>query len=235
VPPASDWNFPPEVIEAPRTAIVGKPFEISAYTVGPNGCWSADGLEVVESGRVIELTPWDRNSGAEACTMIFGYLAHPATLTLDAVGEWTLRVRGRRVRGTESVDDAVTAERTILVVADHLATPQIEVTLEVGEEIRVNGIFGVVFSAVSEDSRCAVDVVCVWEGNAAVSLGLTVGTGPTHLLALNTALEPQAAEHGEYHVTLLEVLPAPLSTSPIPPGSYRVRILIERRVPTPAS
>jgi hypothetical protein len=228
VPPESYWTFPPEVIEAPRTAAVGEPFDVIAYTVGPNGCWSAAGLDVAESGRLIDLTPWDRHSGAEACTMIFGYLGHPTTLTLGEVGEWTIRVQGRRVRGDGSLDDSVTAERTVLVVEDYAADPQLEITLGIGEEINVNGLLGIAFAEVTEDSRCATDVVCVWEGNAAVVLGLTLGSGPSHPFALNTTLEPHSAEHGSHRVTLVEVLPAPVSSTPIPPASYQARLLIER-------
>ncbi|MEX1258324.1 MAG: hypothetical protein WEG36_11965 [Gemmatimonadota bacterium] len=228
IPPRDFSRFPPEVIAAPRTAIVGERFEVTAYTVGPNGCWSADGMDVSESGRVIEITPWDRHSGGEACTMIFGYLGHPTTLTLDEVGEWTLRMRGRRVRGDGSLDDSVTADRTVLVIEDHDSDPPVEVTLPVSEEVSVDGVFGVAFVQVAEDSRCATDVVCVWEGNAAIVLGLTLGSGPTHSFTVNTAFEPDAAEHGGYRVTLLEVLPAPVSTAPIPPGSYRARLLVEK-------
>jgi hypothetical protein len=223
--PPGDFSTPPEVLDAPGVAVVGVPFDVVVYTVGPNGCWSADGIDVEVVGRVVELTPWDLHSGAEACTMIFGYLGHPTTLTLVEPGVWTLRVRGRRVRGDGSLDDTVTAERTLVVSEDPNAQ---ELTLAVGEDALVDGIFGVVFTEVAEDSRCALDVVCVWEGNAAVVLGLTMGTGPTVPFTLNTALEPHSAVHGPYRVTLIDVLPAPLSSSSIPPGSYRARLLVER-------
>jgi hypothetical protein len=185
-------------------------------------------MDVATIGRVVELTPWDRLSGAEACTQALGYLAHSATLTLNQVGEWTLLVRGRRVRGDGTVDDTVTAERTVVVVQDADAVGPLEVTLGFGKEVAVDGIFRVGFFQLVEDSRCPTDVVCVWEGNAAVGVGLTLGTGPTYPFTLNTTLEPGAVEHGGWRVTLVDVLPAPVSTQPIPPQAYRARLRIQR-------
>lgn len=226
-PPDEGTTYPPSVIEAPDTVEVGQTFQVTVHTIGPNGCWSPDGLDVVESARVIELTPWDRNSGADFCTLVLGFLPHAANLTLDEPGEWTLRVTGRRVRGGGGLDDTVTAERKIFVRCPFSSERPFDVVLGIGEEILVDGIFRVVFSDVSEDSRCAVDVVCVWEGNAAVVVGLTLGTGPTNPFTLNTALEPDSAEHGIYRVSLLELAPEPRSDTPIVRESYRATLRIE--------
>jgi hypothetical protein len=102
------------------------------------------------------------------------------------------------------------------------------VDLRVGEEYVIPGtVLRVGFSGVDEDSRCPVDVVCVWEGNAAVELGLTTGTGPTRLRILNTALEPQATDFEGVRVTLVAVSPEPREGEPIPAESYVVRLRLE--------
>jgi len=116
LPPGERITYPPTVIEAPDTVTVGQPFQVTVYSIGPSGCWTADGLEVATSGRLVGLTPWDRHSGAEICTTILALLAHPTSLTLDQTGEWTLRVTGRRVRDGQT-DDTVTAERMVFVRA----------------------------------------------------------------------------------------------------------------------
>ena len=228
VPPENGFAFPPEVLEAPDTVAVGQTFGVTVRTIGPNGCWSADGLDGTTSGRVVELTPWDLNSGADICTMIYGYLDHSTTLTLDEPGEWTLRARGRRVRGGGESDGSVTAERTVFVRPAYSSQEPFEARVQIGDEILVDGLFGVGFEDVTEDSRCPVDVVCVWQGNAAVVLGLTVGSGPTVPFTVNTGVEPHSAVHGSYRVTLVGLTPAPISTSPIDRDAYEATLRIER-------
>ena len=117
LPPGEHITYPPNVIDAPDTVTLGQTAPVTVYTIGPNGCWAADGLDVARSGRVVEITAWDRHSGAEVCTMVLGYLAHTTTVTFDQAGEWTIRLRGRRVRGGASPDLSVTAERVVFVRA----------------------------------------------------------------------------------------------------------------------
>ncbi len=226
-PPGEGVTYPPSVIEAPDTVEVGQTFQVTVNTVGPNGCWSADGLDLVQSGRVIELTAWDRHSGGDFCTQALVYLPHVASLTLDETGEWTLRVTGRRTPSDREPGDQVTAELEIFVRPPYTTEQPLEAVFAIGEEIRVDGIFRVLLSDVTEDSRCPVDVVCVWEGNGAVVVGLTLGTGPTHPFTLNTAVEPRSAEHGGYRVTLLNLDPAPRSDTPIERDRYRATLRIE--------
>ena len=103
-----------------------------------------------------------------------------------------------------------------------------DMTLRMGEEKAVGGsVVKIVFARVVEDSRCPIDVVCVWEGNAEVELGIRAGMGPTFPLQLNTALQPQAAEWSGVLVTLLEVQPAPRAAVPTRPEDYTVKIRVE--------
>ena len=115
IAPGAGVAYAPDVIEAPDTVDVNQPFDVTVRTIGPDGCWMADGIETAKAGRVIELTPWDRVSGAEVCTAVLSYLAHVSRLTLDQAGEWTLRAMGRRVRGNGGPDVSVSAERKVYV------------------------------------------------------------------------------------------------------------------------
>jgi hypothetical protein len=104
-----------------------------------------------------------------------------------------------------------------------------EITLEVGEERSIPGtVLRIELLGVAEDSRCPVDVTCVWEGDAAVELGLTAGSGPTHLHVLHTALEPKAVDFNGVRVTLIGVAPEPREGEPIPADPYVVTLLLER-------
>lgn len=98
-----------------------------------------------------------------------------------------------------------------------------------GQEVRVGEIFRVAFLEVSSDSRCPSDVLCVWAGDAAVEIGLTVGTGPTHPFTLNTLSYPPASvDYAGYRVTLVDLTPYPISTRRIEPEEYRAYLLVGR-------
>ena len=104
-----------------------------------------------------------------------------------------------------------------------------EVTLRVGETTFVENI-EIRFGGVLEDSRCPVDVVCVWAGNAQAALGVGPprGTqGPTEQVLLNTTEGAQSGESWGLRVTLVELTPAPRSTDPMPRENYIIRLKVE--------
>ena len=107
-------------------------------------------------------------------------------------------------------------------------TTPLEFTLQFGEDRIIEGtVLRMSFAAVLEDSRCPSDVVCVWEGNAKVEIGIGAGTGPTSALQLNTSVEPRTVEWNDVLVTLLEVTPPPVSDVPIADADYTVRLRLE--------
>ena len=101
--------------------------------------------------------------------------------------------------------------------------------LRVGQEVRApDTVMRIGFGGVGADSRCPVDVMCVWQGDAAVEIGVAFGEGPTVPYVLHTALEPRGVELGIYRITLVEVRPVPVSTSRIPPNQYVAGLRLER-------
>jgi hypothetical protein len=101
--------------------------------------------------------------------------------------------------------------------------------LRVGEEVRSpDTVMRIGFAGVRNDSRCPVDVVCIWAGDAAVEIGVAFGMGPTVPYVLHTALEPRGVELGNCRITLVEVRPAPVSTSSIPQDQYVAGLRLER-------
>ena len=104
----------------------------------------------------------------------------------------------------------------------------IELVIPYGHEVAVNGsVVRLAFGQVLSDSRCPVDVNCVWAGNAEVELGIRAGMGPTIPLRLNTTLDPRSAEQLGLRVTLLELKPAPRAGKTIKPEDYSVRVRVE--------
>lgn len=105
-------------------------------------------------------------------------------------------------------------------------------TLAPGQAATVDGTrLAVLFRSVTGDSRCPVDVQCVWAGDAEVLLTVSSGaTGGDQDFTLHTTLDPKAVTYSGYEIRLTGVNPAPRSAAPIQPASYRVTL---RVVPAP--
>jgi hypothetical protein len=103
-----------------------------------------------------------------------------------------------------------------------------EMTLRVGEEKAVaNSVVRVAFGQVVEDSRCPIDAMCVWAGNAMVELGIRAGMGPTWPIRLNTTLEPRSTVWNGIRISLLELQPAPRAAEPTKADAYQVKVRLE--------
>lgn len=111
--------LPSEVVEVADTVRSRSSFQIVVRTIGVDGCWSADGGELEERGDTLVIQPYDRHSGAAACTMVVmqGGLEHSFSASFDAPGEGIIRVRGRRVRqGDRDFEQPVMVERKVVVI-----------------------------------------------------------------------------------------------------------------------
>jgi hypothetical protein len=83
------------------------------------------------------------------------------------------------------------------------------------------------FRSVTADSRCAVDVVCVWEGDATARVDVTVGRMAWTPFDLHTSLEPRAFQFRERTVTLVAVEPSPRSDERIDPAHYIITLRVD--------
>lgn len=116
-------------------------------------------------------------------------------------------------------------------IRPHLNAP---FTLELGQSAVLDEpAVTVTFTAVPSDSRCAVDVVCIWAGDAVVRLRLHVGPpdgdGPDLDADLHTSLEPRSTPWGpNYELRLLALRPAP-RVDPPPSEPYRATLVMESR------
>jgi hypothetical protein len=99
--------------------------------------------------------------------------------------------------------------------------PNTQFDLSPGQEARVQGSnLTVRFSRVSDDSRCAVDVQCVWAGNAVVHLSLTSTQSAAAEASLNTTLDPKAVTYAGYSIRLVGLKPQPRSGTRITDADY---------------
>ena len=100
--------------------------------------------------------------------------------------------------------------------------------LRIGQEVGApDSVTGVSLLGVRSDSRCPTDVVCVWQGDAEVEIGVRFGMGPTVPYRLHTGVEPRSVDVGLYLITLVSLRPAPVSTAPIRRESYVAELRLE--------
>ena len=89
------------------------------------------------------------------------------------------------------------------------------------------------FERVRSDSRCAVDVQCIWEGDALVALMASQAGRDSAALELHTTTSgnggPREARYGDFLVTLTALSPQPRSTEPIRAGDYRATLRVTTR------
>lgn len=112
------------------------------------------------------------------------------------------------------------------------------VHVEAGDTIRLaygesatlgSGGARITFRAVEGDSRCPINAVCVWAGDAHIRLaGIDAAAGTMIDLHLHTRLEPRSAEFADFRIELLEVAPAPVDPPAARAEDYSVRLAISR-------
>jgi len=93
--------------------------------------------------------------------------------------------------------------------------------LRVGETIKTQNLGEVNLVDVLEDSRCPIDVECVWEGNLKISLEIDEVK-----YELNTALEPKEKEVKGKKVSIYQVTPDAISTKEIKKDEYIITIMV---------
>lgn len=102
-------------------------------------------------------------------------------------------------------------------------------TLQVGQQAVIEDTpFRLRFVSVPEDSRCPIDVDCVWEGDARVRLVLSFADSAEQSLDLHTLLEPRFEFVRGYRITLERLEPAPRSEARIPQARYAADLRVSR-------
>ena len=103
-----------------------------------------------------------------------------------------------------------------------------KLTLKVNECVSDSTI-SMCVDSVNSDSRCPMDVVCIWQGNAAVSVSLTLNetvhhitlnTGNTNALPADTTIQ-------QFKISLTELAPYPVSTQTIIQDDYRISLMVD--------
>ncbi len=107
-----------------------------------------------------------------------------------------------------------------------------EFSLGIGQTANIEGEKLVIkFKAVLEDSRCPVNVVCVWAGNGKVEFEILDIDGQNKTVTLNTEEEPRVTTLKGHSLKLISLNPPRIDGVSISPGDYSVKLLVERRSP----
>lgn len=88
------------------------------------------------------------------------------------------------------------------------------VTIELNKKTAIPGSkIALEFNQVTEDSRCPVDVTCVWEGIAIVNLKANNGTETKNIQLATKDFEPKntkkSTDFDGYKISLIDVKPYP--------------------------
>jgi hypothetical protein len=104
------------------------------------------------------------------------------------------------------------------------------IRLRAGELARIGTSDVVVaFRRVEEDSRCAIDVQCVWAGDAAVRIELTTDRRIWSPATLHSTLDPKDVEYGGHVFRLVDVAPPNVSTRQTRPQDYVIALEVVTR------
>jgi hypothetical protein len=87
----------------------------------------------------------------------------------------------------------------------------------------------VTFEGVPSDSRCPMDAICVWAGDAVVAVRLSKSSEAQAMRELHTQPNGSEASYLTYTIKLVALAPYPRSGSPIRPGDYVATLAVDLR------
>jgi hypothetical protein len=103
-----------------------------------------------------------------------------------------------------------------------------EFRIDIGETVDVDGTsLAITFVKVNNDSRCPMNAICVWEGNAQIQLAVR-DNGAAVPLVLNTTQEPRQIVAGSYRIELLSLQPFPVVGETRDPDDYYATLVVRR-------
>lgn len=101
------------------------------------------------------------------------------------------------------------------------------VHLNYKEEVIINNELAVKFEGVAADSRCPINVDCIWAGDGEVKLKATKRDGSISNFILHTDLLPRSVIlFDNYMIELKTLLPLPFSPQTIKQEDYSIDIIL---------
>lgn len=123
------------------------------------------------------------------------------------------------VAGCEDRENAVGVPPTIF--------PR-EETLHVGGSVRLSTEGStIMFEKVTQDSRCPIGALCIWEGDAAAKLRILGLVYSTRECTLHTALSPKFVVVDSLYVTMKDLLPYRKEGVEVLPSEYILTLQVD--------
>ncbi|MFL5482211.1 MAG: hypothetical protein ACJ8AK_08450 [Gemmatimonadaceae bacterium] len=108
-----------------------------------------------------------------------------------------------------------------------VANPGAEFNLAVGKSATINGTdYRITFNRVTEDSRCPVDVQCVWAGDAKIELTLSRNGAPRDTRVISVTPPNNEATVGDVKVRFVSLAPTPRQSEPPASRPYVAQLLV---------
>lgn len=105
-----------------------------------------------------------------------------------------------------------------------------EFTIKIGQQVEVkDASLRITLISVQEDSRCPVDVECVWAGNAKLNLEVKRSKKKFISTALNTTLNPREIAYKGYTIKLIRVSPERRASVPVASDEYEATIVVSAK------
>jgi hypothetical protein len=101
--------------------------------------------------------------------------------------------------------------------------------LRSGATAGVEGGLSVRFDRVVSDSRCAIDAICIWEGDAVLSVTLSTSNAAQRDAEIHTQPAQSEVVYGQHRVSLSALAPYPRSGLPTRPEDYVATFIVTPR------
>ena len=109
------------------------------------------------------------------------------------------------------------------------AEPGVAFSLPVGKTAVINGSgTRIRFDEVRNDSRCPVDVTCVWAGDAEVVVTISRNGSPDDTRILSFAPPKNETTSGDLRIRLADLAPVPRQSDGNAPRAYVVQLVVNR-------
>jgi hypothetical protein len=101
--------------------------------------------------------------------------------------------------------------------------------LRPGTSVTLEGGLQVAFDAVKSDSRCPLDALCIWAGEAILAVRLSQSGSDPAERELKTNPNGSETAYRTFSIKLLTLQPYPRSDRPIQPNDYIATLTVNAR------
>jgi hypothetical protein len=110
-----------------------------------------------------------------------------------------------------------------------VADPGVAFSLPLGKTATVNGTsVRITFNRVADDSRCPLDVQCVWAGDAKIELTVAGQGGRADPKVISITPPNNEAASGNLRIRLVGLAPAPRQSEPPASRAYVAQLIVTR-------